>query len=84
MERRSPHWDWRRGPTDWMALRSFAIRSPHRELLRSRSLVLRGRAVADDPLLACLVRLPDWLLWHVIAYWRATDWSAFEQPRKDP
>ena len=52
------------------------IRWPREEVLRLRSLVLRGRARprirtrAADPVMARVVRLPDELVWNVLAYWR--------------
>ena len=48
-----------------------------KEVLRLRSLVLRGRARARrtrsaDPLVARVLRLPDELAWKVLGFWRAT------------
>ena len=40
-----------------------------KEILRLRSLALRGRA-KPDALLAAVARLPNEMAWHVISYWR--------------
>ena len=52
-------------------------RMPRKEVLRLRSLVLRGRARARrtrgaDPVVARVLRLPDELAWKVLGFWRAT------------
>ena len=56
-------------------------RTPRKEVLRLRSLVLRGRAPphstshstrGDDPVVARVLRLPDELVWKVLGFWRAT------------
>ena len=56
-------------------------RMPRKEVLRLRSLVLRGRAPphstshstrGDDPVVARVLRLPDELAWKVLGFWRAT------------
>ena len=56
-------------------------RTPRKEVLRLRSLVLRGRAPphstshstrGDDPVVARVLRLPDELAWKVLGFWRAT------------
>lgn len=54
----------------WIMLSLFVAPLPHRDVLRLRSLVVRGRAVANDALLARLVRLPNSTIWNVLAYWR--------------
>ena len=54
------------------------VRLPREEVLRLRSLVIRGRARprvrtrAADPIVARVVRLPNELVWKVLAYWRCT------------
>jgi hypothetical protein len=50
-------------------------RMPRKEVLRLRSLVLRGRARARrtrgaDPVVARVLRLPNELVWKVLDYWR--------------
>ena len=50
---------------------------PRKEVLRLRSLVLRGRARARrtrgaDPVVARVLRLPNELVWKVLDYWRVT------------
>ena len=45
---------------------------PRRAFLRLRSLSLRKRAKPADTLLASVVRLPNELVWKVLAYWRCT------------
>ena len=56
-------------------------RTPRKEVLRLRSLVLRGRAPphstsnstrGDDPVVARVLRLPNELAWKVLGFWRAT------------
>ena len=56
-------------------------RMPRKEVLRLRSLVLRGRAPphstshstrGDDPVVARVLLLPDQLAWKVLGFWRAT------------
>ena len=57
---------------DWRAY----VRLPREEVLRLRSLVIRGRARprvrtrTADPVVARALRLPDELVWKVLAYWR--------------
>ena len=52
------------------------IRLPREEVIRLRSLVIRGRARprvrtrAADPVVARVVLLPNELVWKVLAYWR--------------
>ena len=52
------------------------VRLPREEVLRLRSLVIRGRARprvrtrAADPVVARVVLLPNELVWKVLAYWR--------------
>ena len=54
------------------------VRLPREEVLRLRSLVIRGRARprvrtrAADPVVARVVLLPNELVWKVLAYWRCT------------
>ena len=50
-------------------------RMQRKEVLRLRSLVLRGRARARrtrgaDPVVARVLRLPNELVWKIMAYWR--------------
>ena len=45
-------------------------RAPHREFLRYRSLLVRGRAVTKDFRLERIARLPDGACWKVLSYWR--------------
>ena len=50
-------------------------RTQRKEVLRLRSLVLRGRARARrtrgaDPVVARVLRLPNELVWKVLDYWR--------------
>ena len=59
----------------WTAYR----RQSRKDVLRLRSLVLRGRArsrrratAAADPVVALVLRLPNELCWHVLKFWRAT------------
>ena len=50
-------------------------RTPRKEVLRLRSLVLRGRARphrADDAIMKPIFRLPNELVWKVLGFWRAT------------
>ena len=54
-------------------------RQSRKDVLRLRSLVLRGRARsrrratgAADPVVARVLRLPNELCWHVLQFWRAT------------
>ena len=46
------------------------LRAPHREFLRFRSLLVRGRAVTRDLCLERIARLPDGACWKVLSYWR--------------
>ena len=41
-----------------------------KEILRLRSLALRGRA-KPDALLAAVARLPNEMAWHVLSFWQA-------------
>ena len=45
-------------------------RTPHREFLRYRSLLVRGRAVTKDRRLERIARLPNGACWKVLSYWR--------------
>jgi hypothetical protein len=45
-------------------------RAPHREFLRFRSLLVRGRAVTKDLRLERIARLPNGACWKVLSYWR--------------
>ena len=51
-------------------------RMQRKEVLRLRSLVLRGRALpklsCDAAVVLTCRRLPDELAWHVLKFWRAT------------
>ena len=49
-------------------------RTPRKEVLRLRSLVLRGRAVpsANDAIMKPIFRLPNELVWKVLDFWRVT------------
>ena len=50
-------------------------RMPRKEVLRLRSLVLRGRARphrANDAIMKTIFRLPNELAWKVLGFWRAT------------
>ena len=50
-------------------------RMQRKEVLRLRSLVLRGRApreLADDAIMKPIFRLPNELAWKVLGFWRAT------------
>ena len=57
------------------------VRTPHKDLLRLRSLLARGRArrrsLWDEPTPHALVRLfdpslPNGVFWHALSYWRET------------
>ena len=49
-------------------------RGPHRDILRLRSFVVRGRATTSDKWLASLVRLKEnGLVWKVLSFWRDAD-----------
>ena len=59
----------------WTAYR----KQSRKDVLRLRSLVLRGRArsrrratAAADPVVARVLRLPNEMCWHVLKFWRAT------------
>ena len=53
----------------WTAYR----RQSRKDVLRLRSLVLRGRTKdAADPVVTRVLRLPNELCWHVLTFWRAT------------
>ena len=65
----------------WLDSPGANRRMPRKEVLRLRSLVLRGRAPphstshstrGDDPVVARVLRLPDELAWKVLGFWRAT------------
>ena len=54
-------------------------RQSRKDVLRLRSLVLRGRARtrrratgASDPVVARVLRLPNEMCWNVLKFWRAT------------
>ena len=44
------------------------VREPHRQFLRLRSLLVRGRAKTDSQRLERLARLPNGACWHVLSY----------------
>ena len=49
-------------------------RCPHRDILRLRSFVVRGRATTSDKWLAGMVRLKEnGLVWNVLSFWRDAD-----------
>ena len=49
-------------------------RGPHRDILRLRSFVVRGRATTSDKWLAGMVRLKEnGLVWKVLSFWRDAD-----------
>ena len=53
----------------WTAYR----RQSRKDVLRLRSLVLRGRTKeATDPVVARVLRLPNEMCWNVLKFWRAT------------
>ena len=53
----------------WTAYR----KQSRKDVLRLRSLMLRGRAKdAADPVVARVFQLPNELCWHVLKFWRAT------------
>ena len=53
----------------WTAYR----RQSRKDVLRLRSLVLRGRTKdASDPVVARVFQLPNEMCWHVLKFWRAT------------
>ena len=53
----------------WTAYR----RQSRKDVLRLRSLVLRGRTKdAADPVAARVLRLPNEMCWNVLKFWRAT------------
>ena len=45
------------------------LRAPHREFLRFRSLLVRGRAETNE-LHEKIARLPNGACWKVLSYWR--------------
>ena len=48
------------------------VREPHRQFLRLRSLLVRGRAKTDSRRLERIARLPNGACWHVLSYlWEA-------------
>ena len=48
------------------------VREPHRQFLRMRSLLVRGRAKTDSQRLERIARLPNGACWHVLSYlWEA-------------
>ena len=80
---RDEHWvackklvaDVRAAGGTWTAYR----RQSRKDVLRLRSLILRGRARtrrratgASDPVAARVLRLPNELTWRVLEFWRAT------------
>ena len=49
-------------------------RGPHRDILRLRSFVVRGRATTSDKWLAGMVRLKEnGLVWNILSFWRDAD-----------
>ena len=46
------------------------VREPHRQFLRMRSLLVRGRAKTDSQRLERIARLPNGACWHVLSFWR--------------
>ena len=49
-------------------------RGPHRDILRLRSFVIRGRATTSDKWVAGMVRLKEnGLVWKVLSFWRDPD-----------
>ena len=46
------------------------VREPHRQFLRLRSLLVRGRAKTDSQRLERIARLPNGACWHVLSFWR--------------
>ena len=48
------------------------LRAPHREFLRFRSLLVRGRAETNE-LHEKIARLPDGACWKVLSYWREAE-----------
>ena len=51
------------------------VREPHRQFLRLRSLLVRGRAKVrdrskDSRRLERIARLPNGACWHVLSFWR--------------
>ena len=48
------------------------VREPHRQFLRMRSLLVRGRAKTDSQRLERIARLPNGACWHVLSFlWEA-------------
>ena len=45
-------------------------RVEHKRLIRLRSYLVRGYAETTDPLIECVLRLPNGACWTVLAYWR--------------
>ena len=59
----------------WLDSPDANRRTPRKQVLRLRSLVLRGRARphrADDAIMKPIFRLPNELVWKVLGFWRAT------------
>ena len=53
----------------WTAYR----KQSRKDVLRLRSLVLRGRTKdATDPIIDRVFQLPNEMCWHVLQFWRAT------------
>ena len=51
-------------------------RLPHKQVLRLRSLLVRGRAqgtLRTEPRIRWLLKLPNGPCWKVLSYWRATE-----------
>ena len=48
------------------------LRAPHREFLRFRSLLVRGRAETNE-LHEKIARLPNGACWKVLSYWREAE-----------
>ena len=67
---------------DWIAMKAIVAgvrregswkaycRVVHKRLIRLRSYLVRGYAETTDPLIECVLRLPDGACWTVLAYWR--------------
>ena len=78
------NWDGSRvaADADWTALKAIVAgvrregswkaycRVEHKRLIRLRSYLVRGYAETTEPLIECVLRLPDGACWTVLAYWR--------------
>ena len=58
------------GNFDVVAAWKAYCRIDHKQLIRLRSYLVRGYAETTDPLIECVLRLPDGACWTVLAYWR--------------